>query len=88
MAPVDPTAYDVILINTSAGKDSQAMLDHVMALAREAGVAQRVVAEYVNVETRIGHTFRQKLALRVIQDRLEAGELPTADQADTGAWGM
>lgn len=34
--------YDVILVNSSAGKDSQAMLSHVVGLAREAGVLDRV----------------------------------------------
>lgn len=34
--------YDVILVASSAGKDSQAMLDYVAELAREAGVSDRV----------------------------------------------
>lgn len=34
--------YDVILVNSSAGKDSQAMLDYVAELARAAGVSDRV----------------------------------------------
>lgn len=37
-------AYDVIAISTSAGKDSLAMMDYVVTLAREAGVADRIVA--------------------------------------------
>ncbi|MDX2658314.1 phosphoadenosine phosphosulfate reductase family protein [Streptomyces scabiei] len=37
------TEYDVILVASSAGKDSQAMLDYVAELAREAGVMDRVV---------------------------------------------
>ena len=35
--PVDLTSYDVILVNTSAGKDSQAMLDALVRLADEQG---------------------------------------------------
>lgn len=38
----DLTAYDVILIASSAGKDSQAMLDYVAELARSARVEDRV----------------------------------------------
>ncbi|WP_107661101.1 phosphoadenosine phosphosulfate reductase domain-containing protein [Nocardia suismassiliense] len=36
--------YDLILVNTSGGKDSQACLDVVVTRARAAGVEQRVVA--------------------------------------------
>jgi 3'-phosphoadenosine 5'-phosphosulfate sulfotransferase (PAPS reductase)/FAD synthetase len=35
--------YDVILVASSAGKDSQAMLDYVAQLARDAGVDDRIV---------------------------------------------
>ncbi|MEU6016925.1 phosphoadenosine phosphosulfate reductase family protein [Streptomyces sp. NPDC047515] len=35
--------YDVILVASSAGKDSQAMLDYVAELARAAGVEDRIV---------------------------------------------
>ena len=37
------TEYDVILVASSAGKDSQAMLDYVAQLAQAAGVEDRVV---------------------------------------------
>lgn len=36
------TDYDVILVNSSGGKDSQAMLDLVAGLARDTGVLDRV----------------------------------------------
>ncbi len=36
-------SYDVIVINSSAGKDSQAMLDHVVEQADAAGVRDRLV---------------------------------------------
>lgn len=43
-APAQPdlTTADVILVNSSAGKDSQAMLDHVAGLAQDAGVLDRI----------------------------------------------
>ena len=47
--PVNLRDYDIILINTSAGKDSQAMLDHVVALAKEAGVMDRLVAVHCDL---------------------------------------
>jgi 3'-phosphoadenosine 5'-phosphosulfate sulfotransferase (PAPS reductase)/FAD synthetase len=41
--PFDLTAYDLIVVNSSAGKDSQAMLDVVAGLAADQGVTDRVV---------------------------------------------
>ena len=38
----DLAAYDVILVNSTGGKDSQAMLDEVCALAEAAGVLDRI----------------------------------------------
>ena len=43
------TDYDVILINSSAGKDSQAMLDVVCHLAKAQGVADRVVVVHCDL---------------------------------------
>ncbi len=48
-ATVDLTRYDVILVNTSAGKDSQAMLEALVRLAREQGVADRVQAVHCDL---------------------------------------
>jgi 3'-phosphoadenosine 5'-phosphosulfate sulfotransferase (PAPS reductase)/FAD synthetase len=45
----DLTSFDVILVNTSAGKDSQAMLDYVVELAREADVLDRVVCFHADL---------------------------------------
>lgn len=45
----DLAGYDVILVNTSAGKDSQAMLWHVVRLAEQAGVRDRVVAVHADL---------------------------------------
>lgn len=41
--------FDVIVINTSGGKDSQAMMDHVYSLAVNAGVVDRLVALHANL---------------------------------------
>ncbi len=45
----DLTSYDIILVNTSAGKDSQAMLDYVVSLADAAGVRDRLVAVHADL---------------------------------------
>jgi 3'-phosphoadenosine 5'-phosphosulfate sulfotransferase (PAPS reductase)/FAD synthetase len=45
----DLTSYDIILINTSAGKDSQAMLEYVVDLAMQAGVQDRLVAVHCDL---------------------------------------
>lgn len=49
MTTPDLSSYDVILVSTSAGKDSQAMLDVVVQAAREAGVLGRVVAVHCDL---------------------------------------
>lgn len=41
--------WDVILVNSSAGKDSQAMLGEVTRLAREQGVIERVVVVHADL---------------------------------------
>lgn len=41
--------YDVILVNSSAGKDSQAMLDYLVALATEQGVRDRLVVVHCDL---------------------------------------
>lgn len=45
----DLASYDVILVNTSAGKDSQAMLDLVYNLAKARGVEDRLVAVHADL---------------------------------------
>jgi 3'-phosphoadenosine 5'-phosphosulfate sulfotransferase (PAPS reductase)/FAD synthetase len=42
-------AFDFIVVNTSAGKDSQAMMDYVCKLAKAAGVLDRVVAVHADL---------------------------------------
>jgi 3'-phosphoadenosine 5'-phosphosulfate sulfotransferase (PAPS reductase)/FAD synthetase len=49
MTTPDLRAYDVILINTSAGKDSLAMLDLVCSLAAEQGVTDRLLAVHCDL---------------------------------------
>jgi 3'-phosphoadenosine 5'-phosphosulfate sulfotransferase (PAPS reductase)/FAD synthetase len=46
---IDLTEFDRIVINTSAGKDSQAMMDFVCQMAREQGVLNRVVAVHADL---------------------------------------
>lgn len=41
--------YDVVLVNSSAGKDSQASLDVVVAAARAVGVIDRVVVVHADL---------------------------------------
>lgn len=45
----DLASYDVVLVNSSAGKDSQAMLDYVVELAGAAGVLDRVVVVHCDL---------------------------------------
>ncbi len=43
------TTYDIILVNSSGGKDSQAMLDYVVTLASDAGVKDRLVVVHADL---------------------------------------
>lgn len=45
----DLTDYDVVLVNSSAGKDSQAMLDVVFRQARAAGVEHRIIVVHADL---------------------------------------
>jgi len=45
----DLQSYDIILVNTSAGKDSQAMLDLVVEHAKAAGVLDRVITVHADL---------------------------------------
>lgn len=45
----DLTTFDLIVVNTSAGKDSQAMMDFVVERARESRVMDRVVAVHADL---------------------------------------
>lgn len=48
-AAINLRDFDWIVINSSAGKDSQAMLDYVAELAREAGVLERVLVVHADL---------------------------------------
>lgn len=43
------TEYDWILVNSSAGKDSQAMLDYVYRLAKEQGVTEQIIVVHCDL---------------------------------------
>jgi 3'-phosphoadenosine 5'-phosphosulfate sulfotransferase (PAPS reductase)/FAD synthetase len=43
------SSYDILLVNSSAGKDSQAMLTHIVKMAREQGVADRIVVVHCDL---------------------------------------
>ncbi len=49
MPTVSLLSYDVILVNSSAGKDSQAMLDVIVEQARAEGVMDRVVVVHCDL---------------------------------------
>lgn len=45
----DLKSYDLIMVNTSAGKDSQAMFDYVVELADQVGVRDRILAFHADL---------------------------------------
>lgn len=49
MTTPDLASYDIILVNSSAGKDSQAMLDYLVGLADAAGVRDRLVVVHCDL---------------------------------------
>ncbi len=49
MPPGGLASYDWIVINTSAGKDSQAMTDYIVELADQAGVRDRLVMAHADL---------------------------------------
>lgn len=49
ISELDLTAYDIILCNTSAGKDSQTMLRQVCLMAKAQGVLDRIVAVHADL---------------------------------------
>jgi len=46
---MDLKSYDVIVVNSSAGKDSLAMLDYICEMAREQGVLDRVTVVHADL---------------------------------------
>lgn len=61
--PMNLGDYDWIVVNSSAGKDSQAMRDHLVGLAREAGVLDRLVVVHCDLG-RVEWTGTRELAER------------------------
>lgn len=59
----DLSSYDIILVNTSGGKDSQTMLGFVVDAARAAGVEDRLVAVHADLG-RVEWTGTLELAQR------------------------
>ncbi len=79
---IDLTAWDFILINTSAGKDSQAMMDVVHEMAVDQGVADRLVAVHADLgrvewtgtkELAVEHAAHYGIRLEIV--RRERGDL-------------
>jgi 3'-phosphoadenosine 5'-phosphosulfate sulfotransferase (PAPS reductase)/FAD synthetase len=79
---VDVAAYDIILVNSSAGKDSQAMLDVIAERAAAAGVLDRLVVVHCDLG-RVEWTGTLELAaehaahygVRFVACRRELGDL-------------
>jgi 3'-phosphoadenosine 5'-phosphosulfate sulfotransferase (PAPS reductase)/FAD synthetase len=46
---IDLSTWDVIVFNTSAGKDSQAMMDYIVEIAKAQGVMNRVIAIHADL---------------------------------------
>ena len=78
------TSYDLILLNTSGGKDSQAMIDHVIRLARAAGVSERVIAVHCDLGRVEWHGTRElaELQARHYGIRFEVVRKPGGDLLD------
>ncbi len=70
-------SYDYILLNESAGKDSQAMMDLVVELAEAAGARDRIVAGHKGV----GGGARQALRAAYRVSEARAGRSARADRA-------
>jgi 3'-phosphoadenosine 5'-phosphosulfate sulfotransferase (PAPS reductase)/FAD synthetase len=47
--PMNLTSFDIILVNTSGGKDSQTMLRKLVEMARDQGVEDRLVAVHCDL---------------------------------------
>lgn len=62
----DLSSYDVILLNTSGGKDSSAMLDYVVELAEAAGVRDRITAVHADLG-RMEWPGTKQLAIRQVE---------------------
>lgn len=82
--------FDYIFVSTSAGKDSQAMMDIVVEAAREDGVLDRVIAVHADLgtvewngtkELAAEHAAHYGLPFEVVQKAEHGGDLFTAIEA-------
>lgn len=78
----DLRGYTWIVVNSSAGKDSQAMLDLVVSLAREQGVMERVVVVHADLQrvewqgtAELAERQAKHYGLRFIKVSREQGDL-------------
>ena len=81
---MDLGAYDAVLVNSSAGKDSQAMLDVVAELAAAQGVRERVTVVHADLG-RVEWPGTRELAERQAKHygfRFEAVQRPQGDLLD------
>lgn len=78
--------YDVVLVNSSAGKDSQASLDVVVEKARSAGVLDRMVVVHADLgdnewpgtpELAAEHAAAYGLRFEIVSRQREDGEVET-----------
>jgi 3'-phosphoadenosine 5'-phosphosulfate sulfotransferase (PAPS reductase)/FAD synthetase len=75
-------AYDLGMTRLSCSFCIFAPKSQLMVAAR---ARPELFAEYVELERKIGHTFRKELPLAEVQRAVEAGESP---RPDDGAWNM
>lgn len=80
------TEYDVILVNSSAGKDSQASLDVTVEAARASGVMDRLVVVHADLgdnewpetaELAAEHAAHYGLRFEIVSRQREDGEVET-----------
>lgn len=80
----DLATFDWIIVSSSAGKDSQAMLDYVVELARDAGVIERVVVAHADLgrlewlgtkELAAEHAAHYGLRFEVVRKAEHGGDL-------------
>jgi 3'-phosphoadenosine 5'-phosphosulfate sulfotransferase (PAPS reductase)/FAD synthetase len=93
------TEYDLILINSSAGKDSQAALDVVAKIAARAGVSDRIVVVHADLgeaewdgtlelarEQAAHYGFRFEVRKNAKRTLLEQVEKRFEDRPDAPSW--
>ena len=91
--------YDVILVNSSAGKDSQASLDVVAKIAKRAGIEHKVVVVHCDLgrvewagtlelarEQAAHYGFRFEVVKNEQRDLLEQVEKRFQDRPDAPSW--